>query len=940
MNSSFYGTSAATTAPDVKDEAVRVIVRIRPPMEQCLNPDLHYIAPHQGICAEAVDVSTIKLMQLHYCTCEYCRNNYGAEVRTEHYTIRKDKEDKLFKFNRVYQEDTTQEDMFEDIASFVDAAIDGYASTIIAYGPPSGGKTFTMTGNYYEAGIIPRAIDMIFDKLTTLSNENMDNIWEIEMSYVEFYNNNFRNLLRDDLKPANSAKDRLFFGYNNTVDTMSEADDRSVSHPKVCSSFDTPIIMHGDKIEIRESPIIGAFLAAPSIRYQIKTAQDAINLIAKGDKMRTFSSNSNNESTTRGHAIVTMYVETKLVKDIPKESYFVKGLLKLGKIHLVDLASGERVKDSNASGDSLVEAQFINRSLLALGEVLHALSVNASLSRKRQKISSDEANKTEDEHNLLPSTPISTPAAKLKDLHVPYFDSKFTHLLRDSFGGNGKSTMIVSIPPERQYYHQNVQALQFALRARKVLNFPEVNKLEITADVVIDPNSELSIIQQLKQKLLEPLMREAAKNGYRRAVNTPYASMRPKSFNFIIKNMIVEDIPYVSFPLQPWLRLETAGVVQKTTKQQYYTNRATFQEEFNFEIDALDYEEGEEVEVRVFSVIPYRHKWELGRTKFILAKSFPVMEEKIKLSFPFYQLVDDEIKQQGQLLISGITKPSFSSRASIFDMPTPRGKFQTPSKPSRGITGPSTASKMTSAMKSDQATAAANAADLNFDANKKYVLAVKKFATADAHINVQEGSDGSGNYKFFLEAKFGSEVIKTGAQSGKTRYRGKEKVATINFDDPNVRFDVNGGQVRHESIHLLLYVKPSNDAVPQVIGRIIQPVNSMFSKQGDDVVVDFHCPMRDISNKPSGKVSFGLQLLPTSLMKKPVQVVDENANQELSGARLPDDFIFGWVRISTIEGVGLNTLKLLGKHARYIDQVDDPHFLESVKQVRVFSPYL
>ena len=202
-----------------------------------------------------------------------------------------------------------------------------------------------------------------------------------------------------------------------------------------------------------------------------------------------------------------------------------------------------------------------------------------------------------------------------------------------------------------------------------------------------------------------------------------------------------------------------------------------------------------------------------------------------------------------------------------------------------------------------------------------------------------EGQDGSGNFKFFLEAKFASEIVKTGMQSGKTRYRGKEKVATINFDDPNIRFDVNGGQLRNESIHLLLYLK-GNELGTQVIGRLIQPVNSMLSKQGEDVIVDFHSQLRDVSNRVTGKVTFGLQLNPMAMLKKPIQMVDENLNQELSDARLPEDLVFGWIRISSIEGVGMNTLKLLGKHARYIDNPEDESLFEAVKQVSDLHVFL
>ena len=58
--------------------------------------------------------------------------------------ISKRKKAHSFTFDRVFSEESTQQDVFDEVRDVVQSALDGFNVCILAYGQTGSGKTYTM----------------------------------------------------------------------------------------------------------------------------------------------------------------------------------------------------------------------------------------------------------------------------------------------------------------------------------------------------------------------------------------------------------------------------------------------------------------------------------------------------------------------------------------------------------------------------------------------------------------------------------------------------------------------------------------------------------------------------------------------------------------------------------------------------------------------------
>ncbi|XP_076682632.1 kinesin-like protein KIF6 [Andrena cerasifolii] len=230
-----------------------------------------------------------------------------------------------FSFFQIFEESTRQEDVFEDVARpVVESALDGYNGTIFAYGQTASGKTYTITGDqrsYDDRGIISRCLQYLFDVI----RKRPENVYSVEVAYLEIYNENGYDLL--DRRAAVTRLEDL---------------------PRVNVQEDEAGQLHLKNLTF----------------HCVSSADEAMEMLLLGDDNRITAETPMNPQSSRSHCVFTIVVS---IKQFGAERY------KRAKVHLVDLAGSERVHKCSITGTILTEAKHINLSLHYLEQVIVCL---------------------------------------------------------------------------------------------------------------------------------------------------------------------------------------------------------------------------------------------------------------------------------------------------------------------------------------------------------------------------------------------------------------------------------------------------------------------------------------------------------------------------------------------------------------------------------------
>ncbi|WOG81672.1 hypothetical protein DCAR_0100823 [Daucus carota subsp. sativus] len=204
-----------------------------------------------------------------------------------------------------------------------------------------------------------------------------------------------------------------------------------------------------DNISILEDPKTGDISLPGATHVEIRDQESFLELLRLGEAHRFAANTKLNTESSRSHAILMVQVkrsikgrDSAVSNENGDKSHMHRtlkpGIVRKGKLVVVDLAGSERIDKSGSEGHTLEEAKSINLSLSALGKCINALAENSS--------------------------------------HVPVRDSKLTRLLRDSFGGTARTSLVVTIGPSPRHRAETSSTISFGQRAMKVENMLKIKE--------------------------------------------------------------------------------------------------------------------------------------------------------------------------------------------------------------------------------------------------------------------------------------------------------------------------------------------------------------------------------------------------------------------------------------------------------------------------------
>ncbi|XP_042317201.1 kinesin-like protein KIF14 isoform X2 [Sceloporus undulatus] len=217
-------------------------------------------------------------------------------------------------------------------------------------------------------------------------------------------------------------------------------------------------------LRVREHPVFGPYVEDLTVNV-VTSYSDIQRWLQLGNKRRATAATGMNDKSSRSHSVFTLVMtqtKTDIVEKEEREHRIIS------RVNLIDLAGSERCSATRTSGERLKEGASINKSLLTLGKVISALSEQ---NQSRTKV------------------------------FIPYRESVLTWLLKESLGGNSKTTMIATVSPAARNVEETLSTLRYARQACFIVNIAKVNE-DINAKLIQELKAEIEKLK-LAQKNLQ-----------------------------------------------------------------------------------------------------------------------------------------------------------------------------------------------------------------------------------------------------------------------------------------------------------------------------------------------------------------------------------------------------------------------------------------------------
>ncbi|KAA6397719.1 MAG: putative Kinesin-II 95 kDa subunit [Streblomastix strix] len=470
-------------------ETIRVFVRTRPTIN----------FPHDAIILD----TNKSVMEL----------NIKQESRDQ--VIKNSQERYSFTFNGILH-NASQETVYQLCArELLTSSLQGYNSTLMAYGQTGAGKTYTMLGpsdSFAYRGVIPRVISDLFREI----QNKPDTAFTVRISYFEIYNEVIKDLLLSVNLPktdlySQSTKVGAGTGFGQT---QKGKDDKTV---------------YGDDLQVIEDSHGNTIVR--NLTTPIATCEEeALHLLLEGNTNRAVGAHELN--THSSHCVFTIYLEMRSRIDSSAGTTS-------SKFHLVDLAGSERVGKKPTANQQAIEnaGQAGSQKGGGTQSLTNPNTIGYGTPSKETQLLK-EANYINRSLTFLEQVIVAL-GDRRRD-HIPYRQCKLTNVLKDSLGGNCKTIMIANIQAEQLFLDETLSTCRFAQRIAKVSN-------DATICLREDTGAQLKRLEKEVADLREELAMHDALAGRGRMNYEQYSEEQRKDLademrSFVDGEFEVDDI--------------------------------------------------------------------------------------------------------------------------------------------------------------------------------------------------------------------------------------------------------------------------------------------------------------------------------------------------------------------------------------------------------------